>query len=85
MKAGDVFALFQHQTNMAGKPWLEAKQRQLARVLGVLPHAVKIAHALEIGKGRKMEPGAAILYAERRHHPLETRSPSRDEGDAKGT
>jgi hypothetical protein len=76
MKAGDVFALFQHQTNMGGKPWLEPKQRQLARVLGVLPHAVRIAHALETRKGRKMEPKVVILYAERPHHLLETGCPS---------
>jgi hypothetical protein len=67
MKAGDVFALFQHRTNMAAKPWLGTKQRQLARVLGVLPDAVRIAHVLKTGKDRNKDPDVAILYAGRPH------------------
>jgi len=65
MKAGDVFALFQHKTNMAGLPWLETKREQLAAVLGITPQAVKLAHAVQRAKTRPSDPVVAILYAQR--------------------
>jgi len=78
--------LFQHQTNMAGKLWVEAKQKQLEGVLGVLPHAVKKAHAVKVAKDGPTDPNCAILYTERPHPvPHIGNAPSRDEGDAKGT
>jgi len=43
MKAGDVFAFYQHQTNRAGQPWIEPKQAQLADALGVPTDAIKVA------------------------------------------
>jgi hypothetical protein len=86
MKAGDVFALFQRRNNMAGKLWVEAKQEQLARVLGVLPQAVKKAHAFKLAKDVPTDPNCAILYAKRPHRvPHITNAPSRDEGDTRGT
>lgn len=33
LSAGDVLALYQHQTNKAGKPWIEDKMAQFARVV----------------------------------------------------
>jgi hypothetical protein len=43
MKHGDVFALYQHQTNRAGQPWIEPKQGQLAEALGIPMEQVKVA------------------------------------------
>ena len=43
MKSGDLFAFYQHQTNRAGQPWIEPKQRQLAEALEVEINAVKVA------------------------------------------
>jgi hypothetical protein len=43
MKAGDVFAFYQHQTNRAGQPWIEPKRSQLADALVVSTEAIKIA------------------------------------------
>jgi hypothetical protein len=80
-KAGDGFAFFQHRTNMAGLPWVETKQKQLASALGVPLQDVKIAHAAKIEK----HP-VVIYYAKRSHPALHIgNAPSRDEGDAKGT
>jgi len=77
MKPDDVFAFFQHRTNMAGLPWVETKQKQLADALGVPPQDVKIAHAARIAK----HP-VAIYYAKRSHPvPDIGNAPSRDEGD----
>jgi hypothetical protein len=45
MKVGDVFAFYQHQTNMAGKPWVPLKRNQLAEALGVPQDAIKVANA----------------------------------------
>ena len=59
MKAGDVFAFYQHKNNMAGKPWIEPKQSQLAEALGVITPAVKIASALS------NQPEVVIFYAQR--------------------
>ena len=43
MKAGDVFAFYQHQTNRAGRPWVEPKRDQLGEALGVPTRAIKVA------------------------------------------
>ncbi len=50
MKAGDVFAFYQHQTNRAGQPWIEPKQIQLAQALGIPQQAIKIARAPDIAQ-----------------------------------
>ncbi len=50
MKAGDVFVFYQHQTNRAGKPWIEPKRGQLADALGVPTEAIKVASGLAIAQ-----------------------------------
>jgi hypothetical protein len=62
MKAGDVFAFFQHKTNMAGQPWVEPKQAQLADALEVQIEAVKIAKKLSD------HPKAVIFYTQKTEH-----------------
>jgi hypothetical protein len=32
-KSGDIYVFYQHQTNRAGRPWIEPKRRQLERAL----------------------------------------------------
>jgi len=80
MKAGDVFAFFQHRTNMAGLPWVETKQKQLANALGVPPQDVKIARAARIAKH------PVVIYYAKKAHPVphNGNAPSRDEGDTRG-
>ena len=43
LSQGDVLALYQHQTNRAGKPWVEEKQSQFERVLHVSSKIVRAA------------------------------------------
>jgi hypothetical protein len=59
MKAGDVFAFYQHETNKAGQDWIGPKQSQLAKALEALPEAVKVA------KGPSISRVVAIFYAQR--------------------
>ncbi|MGA3325630.1 MAG: hypothetical protein ABSF45_14250 [Terriglobia bacterium] len=59
MQAGDVFAFYQHETKKAGQEWIGPKQSQLAKVLGVLPEALKIAKCPSISKV------VAIFYTQR--------------------
>lgn len=59
MKPGDVFAFYQHKNNMAGKPWIEPKQRQLAEAVGVTTQVIKIANALS------NHPEVVVFYAQR--------------------
>lgn len=59
MKSGEVFALYQHETNKAGQEWVGPKQTQLARALGVQPETVKIANGPSISKV------VAIFYTQR--------------------
>lgn len=48
MKTEDLFALYQHQTNRSGQPWIEEKREQLARDLAVSVDAVGEAKSPEI-------------------------------------
>lgn len=41
---GDVFAFYQHQTNLNGRPWIEPKRKQLARALNIDLNNLKIAY-----------------------------------------
>jgi hypothetical protein len=50
MKAGDVLALYQHQTNRNGQPWIEVKRQQFAETLYVETGDVKIAYGPEIAQ-----------------------------------
>lgn len=59
MKAGDIFAFYQHRTNRAGQPWIEKKQSQLAEALGVPAQAIKIA------SGPTISPNVAFFYTQK--------------------
>jgi hypothetical protein len=59
MKAGDVFAFYQHQTNRAGQPWIETKQAQLADALGMPTDAIKIA------SGPTIAQDVVLFYTQR--------------------
>jgi hypothetical protein len=48
IKPGDIYVFYQHQTNRAGKPWVEPKRRQLESALGLPEHSIKIAQAPQI-------------------------------------
>jgi hypothetical protein len=50
MKAGDIFVFYQHQTNRAGRPWIKAKQSQLAGAIGIPVKSVKVARGPSIAK-----------------------------------
>jgi hypothetical protein len=47
-KSGDVYVFYQHQTNQAGRPWIEPKRRQLEEALGLPKHSIKIAQGPKI-------------------------------------
>lgn len=50
MSHGDLMAFYQHETNKAGKPWIEDKRIQFANAIGV-PHGnVLVASASKIAK-----------------------------------
>jgi hypothetical protein len=38
-----ILALYQHQTNRAGKPWIDEKRRQFATAIGLAQNAVLLA------------------------------------------
>jgi hypothetical protein len=59
VKPGDVLALYQHQTNRAGRPWAEPKRDQLAGALGVPVQAVKTA------SGPGIAPDVVLFYTHR--------------------
>jgi hypothetical protein len=59
LKPGDVFALYQHQTNKAGKPWIGPKRDQLAEALAVPGESVRVA------RGDKIAPDVVFFYAQR--------------------
>ena len=45
---GHTLVFYQHQTNMAGRPWIEEKQRQFERACGLAEGAAKLACGPEI-------------------------------------
>jgi hypothetical protein len=47
-KSGDVYVFYQHQTNRAGRPWIEPKRRQLEEALRLPEHSIKIAQGPQI-------------------------------------
>lgn len=59
MKAKDIFALYQHRTNMAGRPWIEDKRDQLARALNISSRLLKSADA------RKIADDVVFFYTQR--------------------
>jgi len=67
MKTGDIFVFYQHQTNRAGRPWIKAKQTQLAEAIGVSVKSVKVASGPSIAKD------IAFFYAEKMPKPRKRR------------
>jgi hypothetical protein len=59
MKKGDVFAFYQHQTNRAGKPWIEPKRDELAVALSVTSAEVKTA------SGPAIAPDVVFFYTQK--------------------
>ena len=59
LKPGDVFALYQHQTGRAGRPWVEPKREQLAEALGVTGGDVRLA------RGDRIAQDVAFFYVPR--------------------
>jgi hypothetical protein len=56
MLEGDVLAVYQHQTNRRGEPWIEQKREQLERVLRLPLGSVRIA------SGRAIAGDVVLLY-----------------------
>lgn len=52
----DSLVFYQHQTNRAGRPWMEEKLAQFERALGVGPGAAKVA------RGPKIALDVAFFY-----------------------
>lgn len=50
MRRDDVLVFYQHQTNRAGKPWIEPKRVQLTDALGLMADTVKVALAPRIAR-----------------------------------
>ena len=50
LKANEVFAFYQHQTNRKGKPWVEEKRTQLERAIDVEKGAVLVGQSPAIAK-----------------------------------
>lgn len=59
LKRGDIFVFYQHQTNRAGRPWIEAKRNQLAAALGVNSSAIRAANSPDIAND------VVFLFAQR--------------------
>jgi hypothetical protein len=57
LKAKKVFAFYQHETNKAGRPWIEEKRIQLAKALKVKEGTV------QVGKSRRIAKDVVIFYA----------------------
>lgn len=64
MKAGDVFAFYQHRAREAGDRWFEPKRRQLAKALCIQAEAVKIAN------GPSIVRDVVIFYTQRPDRPV---------------
>ncbi len=50
LRRGDLLAFYQHQTNMAGQPWVEEKQTQFEKAIGLEPGGSKLAQGKEIAR-----------------------------------
>ena len=50
MAPGEILALYQHQTNRRGEPWIEPKRVQFERALGLPKGAAKLARAPSIAR-----------------------------------
>jgi hypothetical protein len=61
----DLLALYQHQTNRNGTPWLEPKRQQFERALSLPAGAAKVARAPEIARD------VVLIYSSRARHGKE--------------
>jgi len=59
MKAHDWLVIYQHQTNRAGKPWIDDKRIQLADAIGVKESSVLVAD------GKSIINDVVFLYCEK--------------------
>jgi len=59
MAQGDVYVFYQHMTNRAGRPWIDAKREQLERALAVSNGTIKVA------SGPSIAHDVAFFYAEK--------------------
>jgi hypothetical protein len=59
LRPHDILALYQHQTNRNGTPWLEPKRRQFEIALSLSPGSAKVARAPEIARD------VALIYISR--------------------
>jgi hypothetical protein len=50
LRSGDLLAFYQHQTNMAGRPWVKEKQTQFEKAIGLEPGVSKLACGKEIAR-----------------------------------
>ena len=57
IRTRDVLALYQHQTNRNGSPWLDPKRLQFERALSLPPGRAKVARAPAIARD------VALIYA----------------------
>ena len=60
IKPGDLFILYQHKDNRAGKPWVERKKKQLAKALRVDLRIMKVA------KGSKTVNDVVFYYMQKK-------------------
>lgn len=50
LQAGSIFVFYQHETNRAGKPWIEDKRSQLAQAIGIPAEKLRCATGPKIAK-----------------------------------
>ncbi len=59
LRRGDLLALYQHQTNRGGRPWVEEKQAQFENAIGLEPGGCKLA------QGKEIAHDVAFLFSHR--------------------
>ncbi len=50
LPAGSLFVFYQHETNKAGKPWIEEKRKQLARAISIPVEQIRTASGPKIAR-----------------------------------
>jgi len=59
LRRGDLLALYQHETNKAGRPWIEDKQAQFEKAIGLKPGGSKLA------LGKNIARDVAFFFSQR--------------------
>ncbi len=59
LRPGDLLVLYQHQTNMAGRPWVPEKKEQFEKAIGLKSGGSKLAQGKEIARD------VAFFYSQR--------------------